>query len=369
MILLSTVINTFEDKFLARYNRTILPSHRKALQVMKNCRTEASPHMLAQCTDHDCRQYSFIPHSCGHRNCPHCQSHEGQQWIHNQLGKQLPAEYYLITFTLPYQLRDLAWRNQKLVYALFFFCVQNVLKTFTKNDKKLKGMAGFTAILHTHSRELNFHPHIHVVIPGGSINKKSRLWRVKSGKYLFNQKALAKVFRAKLLKEMVDNKLQVPKSCPEKWVVDCKNVGNGDKALIYLGRYLYKGVIQEKDILKCENGQVTFRYTESKTKTVQIKSLKGEDFLWLLMQHVLPKGFRKVRSYGFLHPCSKKIIQLLQLILNFNPVQMYKKIRKKAGIICKCCGAKMIILRTMIPRTEARRLALRNILTGGGYVM
>ena len=369
MILLSTIINIFEDTFLTSYNRSILPSHKRALQVMKTCRTEASPVMLAQCTDHDCLQYSFIPHSCGHRNCPHCQSHEGQQWIDNQLSKQLPAEYYLITFTLPHQLRNLAWLNQKLIYTLFFLCVQNILKTFTQNDKKLKGMAGFTAILHTHSRELNFHPHVHVVIPGASINKKTGLWRVKSGKYLFNHKALAKVFRAKLLKEMVDSKLQVPKDCPQKWVVDCKNVGKGDKALIYLGRYLYKGVIQEKDILQCENGNVTFRYTESKTKTVQTKTVKGEYFLWLLMQHILPKGFRKVRSYGFLHPCSKKLIQLLQIILKFNPVKMYKKIREKSGIICKCCGARMAILHTMIPRTEAKRLALRNILTGGGYAM
>ena len=239
MILLSTIINKFEDKFLDQYDKSILPSHKHALQVMKNCRTEASLHMLAQCINDDCRLYSFIPHSCGHRNCAQCQSYEGQQWIDNQLSKQLPAEYYLITFTLPYQLRDCAWRNQKLVYTLFFFCVQNVLKTFTQNDKKLKGMAGFTAILHTNSRELNFHPHIHVIIPGGSINMKTKLWRVKSGKYLFNKKALAKVFRAKLLKEMVDNRLQVPKNCPKKWVVDCKNVGNGDKALIYLGKYLY----------------------------------------------------------------------------------------------------------------------------------
>ncbi len=369
MILLSTVISTFEDKFYTEYNKSILPSHRKALWTMKKCRTEASPHMLAQCTDQDCRHYSFIPHSCGHRNCPHCQSHEGQQWIDNQLSKQLPAEYYLITFTLPYQLRDLAWRNQKLVYTLFFFCVQKVLKTFVQNDKKLNGTAGFTTILHTHSRELNYHPHIHVVIPGGSINKKHRLWRAKSGKYLFNHKALAKVFRAKLLKEMVDNKLHVPKNCPQKWVVDCKNVGNGDKALIYLGRYLYKGVIQEKDILKCANGRVTFRYVESKTKTVQIKSVKGEDFLWLLMKHVLPKGFRKVRSYGFLHPCSKKLIQLLQLILKFNPMKMYKKIQEKAGIICKRCGAKMTILRVMITKEEARRLALQEIITRRGNSM
>ncbi len=110
------------------------------------------------------------------------------------------------------------------------------------------------------------------IIPGGSINKKTKLWRVKSGKYLFNHKALAKVFRINLLKEMVDNDLKVPKKCPEKWVVECKN------------------------------GQVTFRYVESKSKTFKTKTVNGESFLWLLMQHILPKGFRKVRSYGFLHP-------------------------------------------------------------------
>jgi hypothetical protein len=243
------------------------------------------------------------------------------------------------------------------------------LKTFTKNDKKLKGDAGFTTILHTNSRELNFHPHIHVVIPGGNIDKKNKCWRVKSGKYLFSHRALAKVFRATLLKALVDNELSVPRECPEEWVVDCKNVGNGSKAIIYLGKYLYKGVIQEKDILKCENGMVTFRYTESKTKTVQLKTVTGEYFLWLLIQHVLPKGFRKVRSYGFLHPCSKKLIQLLQLILKFNPVKMVKAIREKAEITCKSCGAKMEIIRRMIPKNEARRLALEDILTRRVFVM
>ena len=175
MIPLSKIITEFEHKYVDKYTQSILPSHKNALQRMKNCRSEASPHMLVQCSDPECQEYSFIPHSCGHRNCPHCQSHEGQQWIDNQLSKQLPAEYYLITFTLPSELRDLAWKNQKLVYTILFFCVQDVLKTFTKNDKKLCGKAGFTAILHTHSRELNFHPHIHVVIPGGSINTKKNL--------------------------------------------------------------------------------------------------------------------------------------------------------------------------------------------------
>lgn len=250
MILLSSIIEKFEKRFYDRYKTAVLPSHKKALWAMKQCRKEHGPHMLARCTNDNCRRLSYIPHSCGHRNCPHCQNHESQQWIENQLNKQLPAQYYLLTFTLPRQLRKLAWRNQKLIYSLMFQCIQELLKTFTQNDKKLQGMAGFTTVMHTHSRELGFHPHIHVVMVGGSINRNLRLWRVKSGKYLFYHKALAKVFRAKLLKVIVDHNLWVPKDCPKKWVVDCKNVGNGDKALIYLGKYLYKGVIQEKDILK-----------------------------------------------------------------------------------------------------------------------
>ncbi len=180
MILLSSIISEFKGRFFDRYKNYVLPSHKKALQAMVQCRQEHGPHMLAQCTDHNCRKQIYIPHSCGHRNCPHCQNHENQQWTENQLSKRLPAQYYLITFTLPEQLRDLAWKNQTTIYSLMFACVQDVLKTFTKNDKKLGGAAGFTSILHTHSRALEYHPHIHVVMPGASINTKTGLWRVKS---------------------------------------------------------------------------------------------------------------------------------------------------------------------------------------------
>ena len=350
MILLSSIIEEFEERFFDTYKAAILPSHKKALRAMKSCRQKSGPHMLAQCINDNCRKHIYIPHSCGHRSCPHCQNHESWQWIENQLKKQLPAQYYLITFTLPYQLRELTWKNQKQIYSLTLQCIQELLKTFTRNDSKLQGTAGFTTVLHTNSRRLDYHPHVHVVMVGAGINKKSGLWRVKSGKYLFSQKAMAKVFRAKLLKAIVDSGLQAPKDCPEEWVVDCKNVGNGDKALIYLGSYLYKGVVREKDIVKCDKKTVTFRYLHSKTKKYLTRTVAGEYFLWLLMQHVLPKGFRKVRSYGFLHPCSKKVIKLLQLILRFKPATMFvKQLKQRAKIICKRCGAEMKIIRTLIP--------------------
>lgn len=118
-------------------------------------------------------------------------------------------------------------------------------------------------------------------------------------------KKLARVFRAKLLEAMVNHDLRAPDSTPKDWVIDCKHVGDGSKAFIYLGKYLYKGVVQEEDILACQNGQVTFRYLHAKSKSYRTWTLPGEDFLYLLLRHILPRGFQRARSYGFLHPCSK----------------------------------------------------------------
>ncbi len=269
----------------------------------------------------------------------------------------LPTTYFLVTFTIPRQLRELAWKNQRIIYSLMFRVVQDVLKTFTKNDKQLGGAAGFTIILHTHARNLDYHPHIHVLIPAASINLKTLLWRVKSSDYLFSHKALAKVFRAKFLQAAYEQNLQLPKSCPQKWVVDCKNVGNGDKAIVYLGRYLYRGVIREKDILQCTDTMITYRYLHAKTGQYQTKTVTGEYFLYLLMLHVLPKGFRRARCYGFLHPCSKRLIQFLQLILRVPWFKLLPISKKRPPITCPKCGAVMKIIMTMLPKQSTRRPA------------
>jgi len=349
MILLATIINRFRETFLQQYESFVLPAHLNALTAMAGCRQTTGPHMLAQCSDNHCGQELYIPHSCGHRSCPHCQNHESQQWIDNQLSKRLPSQYFLLTFTLPEQLRDLAWRNQRIVYSLMITSVQELLKTFTQNDKNLAGSAGFTTLLQTNTRDLEHHPHVHVVMPAASVNLKTGLWRTKSTGYLFSQKAMAKVFRAKLLQALVDHGLTVPKDCPKDWVVDCKNVGNGDKAIVYLGKYLYRGVIQEKDILSCENGMVTFRFLHAKSGEYRTRKVTGEKFLYLLMLHVLPKGFRRTRCYGFLHPCSKKLVRFLQIMLRVPGFKMVLAAKKRATIVCPLCGATMKIVKTMIP--------------------
>ena len=147
---------------------------------------------------------------------------------------------------------------------MLFECAWQTLDTFSHNDKQRQGSAGAVAVLHTHSRRLDYHPDVHRVRPAGALDADKRLWRTKRSQkkgthYLFHPKALAKVFRAKLLDAIGAEGLALPCVVPEQWVVDCKHVGTGEKALVYLGRYLYRGVIQEKDILRCDNGQVSFR--------------------------------------------------------------------------------------------------------------
>ena len=343
-MLLSSVIKHFEAAFYQRYAGQVLPSHYKALSSMKDCRSERSYLMELQCDD--CLQKRYVPHSCGHRNCPHCQQHESQQWIDNQLKRQVKGSYALITFTLPEEFRPLVYAHQRDLYALFFACVWETLQSFCKKDKHLQGVPGVIAVLHTHTRRLDYHPHLHIIMPMAAINAAQGLWREKQGKYLFNHKALAKVFRAKMLAGITELGYSLPQSYPKKWVVDCRAAGEGKKAIIYLGRYLYRGVIQEKDILLIKDGKVTFRYENGQTKKTETRTVSGEEFLWLLVQHVLPKRFRRVRLYGFLHPNSK-LLKLVQLITRVFIAPQQSKPRPT--LKCTCCGGDMRIIKTRLP--------------------
>jgi hypothetical protein len=234
-------------------------------------------------------------------------------------------------------------------------CAWETVRTFSQNDKQLQGTPGAIAVLHTNSRRLDFHPHVHLVMPAAAmaVEGKGKQWRTKrpgKGKkgYLFNHEALATVFRAKLLAGIKAAGLTLPGRYPAKWVVDCKSVGTGEKALIYLGRYLYRGVIREEDILSCQDGQVCFRYRHAKIGRMEQRTVSGAEFLWLVLQHVLPKGFRRARNFGFLHPNCKRLIALLQVVLQFDPGRALAWVRTRAPMLCACCGAVMAIVKTRL---------------------
>jgi len=240
MMRLANIIKRFDATFRHQYHGKLLPSHLKTLADLKFCRSQYALQMETQCDA--CGKQQRLPHSCGNRHCPHCQQHESQQWIDRELQKKIPAEYFMVTFTLPKQLRPLAYHNQSVIFNLMFESVWQTLSTFCQNDKELNGIAGMTAVLHTHMRSLDhYHPHIHVIMPAAAINQHHQL-QTKTG-YLFKKQALAKVFSAKMFTGIRKVKLHVPRNCPSQWIVHVKSVGEGSKAIIYLGRYLYRGVI------------------------------------------------------------------------------------------------------------------------------
>lgn len=350
MIRLAQVIAEFEADFLTQFRHRLSFDQRRALAAIKQCRSPASPMMQVQCED--CDHLRLVPHSCGHRLCPHCQHHESQQWLERQMQRLVPADYFLLTFTLPAEFRALASARADVVFDLLMRAAWETVRTFSQNDRQLQGTPGAIAVLHTHSRRLDFHPHVHLVVPAAAIDAEKQRWRRKrrgqNGTYLFNAKAMAKVFRAKMLTAIEAAGIALPAHYPEEWVVHCKSVGTGQKALVYLGRYLYRGVIREEDLLACDNGRVTFRYRNAKTDKVERRSLAGVDFLWLIVQHVLPKGFRRARNFGFLHANCKRLIGLLHLLLRFDPGRFTPPRKARPPILCACCGAVMAIVRTRI---------------------
>ncbi len=348
MIRLATVIDAFETDLLAQYGSRLNADQRRALAAMKRCRNQASLKMLVRCGD--CEHQILVPHSCGNRHCPHCQHHESEQWLARQRARQLPVEYFMLTFTLPAEFRPLWQAHQSTLYDLLMRAAWETVRTFSENDKQLRGTPGAIAVLHTHTRRLDYHPHVHLVMPAGAVDKVRKRWNTKRTKssYLFSHKALAKVFRAKILAGIALAELSLPVRHPVSWVVDCKSVGTGDKALVYLGRYLYRGVIAEKNIVAMNDGQVSFRYQNAKTRKMELRTVPGAQFLWLVLQHVLPKGFRRARNFGILHSNCKRLITLLHLLLKCLPPRVTDMFRKRSPIVCPCCGAAMSVVRTRL---------------------
>jgi len=175
MIQLASILDQYHDAFPAQYGSRLLPGHLQAIEAIRCCRTPEAGQLLVQCTH--CGYASWRPRSCGHRSCPQCRNHETSLWLDRQQAKLLPVDYFMVTFTLPYELRFPAWDNQSLVYDLLFACLSGTLKDFGLNPKNLGADIGMTAVLHTHNRRLDYHPHIHVVVPGGGVDRAKKQWK------------------------------------------------------------------------------------------------------------------------------------------------------------------------------------------------
>jgi hypothetical protein len=344
MILLADLVARYAGDLEQRHGHDLLPGHYQALQSFRHCRNQNSRVMVLEC--HGCQHQVRLPHSCGHRSCPHCQHHESQRWLERQKAKLLNVNYFMITITVPVQLRSLFWRNQRIAYDLLLKTAWQTLDRFARRDPQLRGRIGAHAVLHTHARNLDYHPHVHLIVPAGAISQRDQRWNQKKEKVLFWAQNLSRVFRAKWFDAMRLHGLHCDENLPDQWVVHCKQVGRGEKALAYLGRYLYRGVLPEKNIIADRDGKVSFCYVDNKGKR-QIRTLPGGEFLWLLLRHVLPRRFRRVRDFGLLHANARRLIQMLQLVLHMH-VPPPQPIPARPEVICDRCGQVMTILARMV---------------------
>ncbi len=337
MINLASIAQHYRADFERAYGDRMTHVHSRALDQIIRCHTPQAGALLYHCGT--CHLNTTLYPSCGHRHCPACQHQVNGHWLERQRKKLLPVNYYLVTFTLPAQLRRFVWTHQSWAYQAMFQAAQETLLSFFERDKKLGENPGFTGVLHTHSKNLTFHPHVHFVVPGGSLNKGKTRWQKKSGKYLFKADNLAQVFRGKLIALMSKANYYLPIGTPQEWNADCQFVGKGDGALTYLARYLYRGVINENNILTLTNDRVTFQYKNSDTKQFETITEPAIEFLWRMIQHVLPKGFRRARDFGFLHGNAKKALMRLQLVLKVI-IRVQPTVQKRA-VRCPQCQSAM----------------------------
>jgi len=234
------------------------------------------------------------------------------------LNKRLNAPYYLVTFTLPAQLRSCFFGpHAKEAYDLFFAAVSGALSEKLAEDKNLRAQVhGFTAVLQTWNQQLGFHPHIHCLVPGAGLDARGRLTRVKKPKFLVYQPRLVGAFREHLGKLFQRHGWQVdPDAWTQKWGVDIQPVGGGAAAVKYLGNYVARTAIAERRVIKVDEGQITFWWKDrDRGNRREILSLPGQEFVRRYLRHVLPRGLRSVRYYGFCHPTAKRKRLRVQLL-------------------------------------------------------
>lgn len=301
MVELAEIFRQYGPAYRAKFGDRLLPSHRQAMWAIEHCRTEALGGHVYHCPDCDQRVYQY--HSCRNRHCPKCQNEQAQHWIEHQQNLLLPVPYFMLTFTLPAPLRPVARSHQTPLYDLLFRTSVSATQHLAADPHFVGGQLGLVGVLHTWGRTLTYHPHVHYLIPAGGLADEGQTWRPAHDDFLVPVKALSGIFRARFRDALRATELfdLVPATVWEQdWVVHCQAVGNGETAFKYLAPYIFRVAISNSRILTVEDDHVTFRYRASDSGQAKLCTLAAEEFIHRFLQHVLPKGFVKVRYYGFL---------------------------------------------------------------------
>ena len=368
----SDILHKHIDDYRNKY--PLWPEHRKIVSDLLNCRTAHLGGHIERCDT--CGVVRITYHSCRNRHCPKCQHMPRERWLEKQKDEILPTRYFHVVFTLPHELNTIILNNKKVMLNILFKTASQTLLAFGKNE--LNGTPGFIAILHTWDQKLNAHFHLHCLIVGGAVSKDGMSWTTCKGDYLFNNKALALVFRGKFMHRMNHDrrcgKLKFAgdqheklknKLYSKKWIVDVRApVKNPEYVLEYLARYTHRVAIANSRITSLKDGRVTFKSKNRKKNRMEPVTITAVEFIRRFLLHSLPKGFVRIRHYGFLANRNRvENLNNIRRLMDMSPlpertdVSLDEMMLQLTGIditACPCCNKGKMQLIAEIPRCRAR---------------
>jgi len=364
MVEFAEIVRRHGPAYRAKFADRIPQNHLAAMEAIAHCRTEALGGHVSQCAA--CGDLEYRYHSCKNRHCPKCQNDETTRWLGQQRALRLPVPYFLVTFTLPEALRPVARSHQILLYTLLFQSSAAALKALALDPKYLGGQLGLVGVLHTWTREMAYHSHVHYLVPGGALSPDGSTWRPpRSAEWLVPVHALSSLFRGKCKAALINAGLfdHVPPQVWNKgWVTHCQPAGTGTEVLTYFAPSIYRIAITNNRLEKLEDGYVTFRVKERTSHAWTHRTLPAEECMRRFLQHVLPKGFPKVRYYGVLSPSRRPALAQLRTLLAAcpSPDQVAKSGHPRdrhetppapeAALHCRSCGGPLVFLCRLLPQ-------------------
>ena len=294
-------------------------AQRRAIAAIASCRTPARGGRIYRCGQ--CAKSDFAYHSCHHRSCPRCGGNRTADWTHRQCARLLPVPYFMVTFTVPAALRALFVVEPKIMINLLFQQAADSLQQIARQPRHLGAELGMIGVLHTWGRQMQYHPHLHFIVPGGGLRADRRKWRrSRRPDWLLPATALAGRFRTGMREALAQclpaYHARVPEACwRSPWVVDIRHVGRGEAAVKYLARYVSRTAISDERIVSMDDSAVRFSYRDSATNQAKLCTLEADEFLRRYLQHVLPDGVHRVRYFGWEHPAAHRRRRRIETLL------------------------------------------------------
>jgi hypothetical protein len=362
--------------YLSAHGTSMLPSHRRAIEDILDCRTAALGGQVWHCEA--CNTEVFSYHSCGNRSCPKCHTAQTRKWLERRQAELLPVPYFHITITVPAALRAVLRANQRDGYGVLMQACAAAIIELARDPRYVGGTVAVLAVLNTWTQQLNLHPHVHCLVSGGGITGDATTWHPARRKFLVPIKALAKLVpgkvRALLLRKCPD--LVIPDAVwRTPWILHVTAWGNGEQAVLdYLARYVFRVALTNARIVGLDDQTVSIQYKERKTRQQRTCRLSGDEFIRRFLQHVLPRGFHKVRYFGLWHPAQRdntaRIRQMLQPQAPpqpSSPQQLVLPSREHSGAepmppieprICPHCHRRrLVFIRSLEPHTPQQAMA------------